>query len=94
MTIAARGLNEWIVPSQSTPGTRYLVKRHASALMCSCPAGFNRRARKHITAVAATLSTQGPSAAETAALFKVPRRTAQVKLITALGSIVPSAATE
>ena len=74
MTIATRGPNEWLVPSQTKPGEIYIVKRVAGALSCDCPAGFFRGRCKHSTAVAATLPQRGPSAAATGDLFLAPHR--------------------
>lgn len=73
MTIAKRGHDEWIVPSETRPGTLYIVKQVAGDLTCDCPGHFHYGRCKHARAVAATLPQRGPSAQDTANIFLAHR---------------------
>ena len=54
MTIVTQAAGrQWVVASESKPGTLYIVRKVGDTFSCDCAAGFYRNTCKHALAVAA-----------------------------------------
>ena len=68
MTIATQATGrQWIVASESKPGTLYIVRRVDGQITCDCPGNVHHGRCKHAKAVAAMLPAPAADPAKIAA---------------------------